>query len=207
MPTFAPWRQVPHIPWANIVAQTRQRLVGATGKKLGDVEQEVVLEEIDRLGAERVALDLRDVADADELKTSEIHALGPALQRTLSQRPAPPLVLYRFSDGEVAQTFSDQFTLHSTPARAGRPGEPILGLADVEGKPRVLGPLPKYLEPVWALLADRGELTATDLTEAQGTPLATASDYLGELHRLRVALRERESLPAGGSRFVYTLAI
>jgi predicted transcriptional regulator len=71
----------------------------------------------------------------------------------------------------------------------------------------VLGPLPKYLEPVWTLLADRGDLTAADLTEAQGTPLATASDYLGELHRLRVALRERESLPAGGSRFVYTLAI
>ena len=45
-------------------------------------------------------------------------------------------------------------------------------------------------------------------TAAQAlSALATASDYLGELHRLRVALRERESLPAGGSRFVYTLAI
>jgi hypothetical protein len=207
MSTFAPWRQVPHIPWANIVAHTRQRLVGTTGRKLGDLEQEVVLEEIERLGAERVALDLRDVADPDELKTSEVHALGPALQRTLCQRPAPPMVLYRFSDDEVAQTFSDQFTLHSTPARAGRPAEPILGLAEIQRKPRVLGPLPNYLEPAWGLLADRDELTAADLTEVQGTPLATASDYLGELHRLRVALRERESLPAGGSRFIYSLAM
>ena len=48
---------------------------------------------------------------------------------------------------------------------------------------------------------------AVDLTDAHGTALATASDYLGELHRLRVALRERESLAAGGSRFVYSLAL
>ena len=59
--------------------------------------------------------------------------------------------------------------------------------------PRVLGPLPRYLEDVFALVVDRGQLTAVDLNELRGVPLATASDYLGELHRLRVALREREN--------------
>jgi hypothetical protein len=206
MPTFAPWRQVPHIPWPNVVDQTRRRLAGAT-RKLGDLEQQVVLEEIDRLAAPRVVLDLREVGDPDDLKTSEVHALGPALQRALALRTDPPLLLYRFSEDEVAQVFSDQFTLHSTPARSGKPAEPILGLAEVRGRPRVLGPLPNYLEPVWALLAERGQLTAADLTDTHGTALATASDYLGELYRLRVALRERESLPAGGSRFLYSLAI
>jgi hypothetical protein len=207
MSTFAPWRQVPHIPWANIATATRQRLVGVTGRKLGDVELDVVLEEIDRFRSPRVALDLRNIADPDELKTSEVHALGPALQRALSQRPEAPLVLYRLANDEVAQTFSDQFTLQSAPAHAGKPAAPLLGLAEVQGTPRVLGPLPNYLEPVWGLLAERGELTAADLTDAHGTALATASDYLGELHRLRVALRERESLSAGGSRFVYSLAL
>jgi hypothetical protein len=206
MPTFAPWSKVPHIPWPNVVEHTRQRLVGAT-RKLGDVEQDVVLEEVDRLHAPRVALDLREVADPDDLKTSEVHALGPSLQRALSLRTDAPMLLYRFSDDGVAQAFSDQFTLHSAPARGGKPAEPVLALAEVHGQPRVLGPLPHYLEPVWGLLAERGELTAADLTDAHGTALATASDYLGELHRLRVALRERESLPAGGSRFVYTLGI
>jgi hypothetical protein len=205
--TFAPWRQVPHIPWANVVEQTRRRLAGSTGKKLGDLEQEVVLEEVDRLAAPRLALDLREVADPDDLKTSEVHALGPGLQRSLLRRADPPLVLYRLSSDEVADTFSGQFTLQSVPARGGRPAEPLLGLAEVEGRARVLGPLPNYLELVWRLLAERGELSAADLTEAHGTALATASDYLGELHRLRVALRERESLPAGGSRFIYTLGL
>jgi hypothetical protein len=205
--TFAPWRQVPHIPWANVVDQTRRRLAGATGKKLGDLEQEVVLEEVERLAAPRLALDLREVADPDELKTSEVHALGPGLQRLLQGRADPPLVLYRLASDDVAETFSGQFTLQSVPARGGRPAEPLLGLAEVDGRPRVLGPLPNYLEPVWRLLAERGELSAAELTEAQGTALATASDYLGELHRLRVALRERESLPAGGSRFIYTLGL
>ncbi len=205
--TFARWRQVPHIPWANVVDQTRRRLVGTTGKKLGDLEQDVVLEEINRLAAPRVALDLREVADPDELKTSEVHALGPGLQRSLRQHPESPLMLYRYSSDDVAQTFSDQFTLQSTPARGGQPAEPLLALGEVDGRPRVLGPLPNYLEPVWRLLAERGEMTASDLTEAHGTALATASDYLGELHRLRVALRERESLPAGGSRFIYTLGL
>jgi hypothetical protein len=198
---------VPHIPWANVVDQTRRRLVGSTGKKLGDLEREVVLEEVERLAAPRVALDLRELADPDELKTSEVHALGPGLQRALRQQSDPPLVLYRFSYDDVAQMFSDQFTLHSTPARGGQPAEPVLAPAEVDGRPRVLGPLPNYLEPVWRLLAERGELSAAELTEAHGTPLATASDYLGELHRLRVALRERESLPAGGSRFIYTLGL
>jgi hypothetical protein len=208
MPTsYAAWRHVPHIPWPNVVEHTRRRLPGATGKKLGDVEQEVVLEEIERLAAPRVVLDLRDVADADELKTSEVHALGPGLQRVLAGRNDAPMLLYRFSSDEVAREFSEKFTAQSAPGRGGRPAEPVLSLAEVQGTPRVLGPLPKYLEPAWALLAQRGELTAVDLTEALGTPLATASDYLGELHRLRVALREREALPAGGSRFVYTLAM
>jgi len=207
MPTsFAPWPKAPHLPWANVVEHTRQRLVGAT-RKLGDVELEVVLEEIDRLRAPRLALDLREVGDPDDLKTSEVHAVGPALQRALAQRREAPLLLYRFSDDGVAQAFSDQFTLHSVPARGGRPAEPLLALGDVHGQPRVLGPLPHYLEPVWRLLAERGELSAADLTDAHGTALATASDYLGELHRLRVSLRERESLPAGGSRFVYSLAL
>jgi hypothetical protein len=205
--TFAPWRQVPHIPWANVVDQTRRRLAGSTGKKLGDLEQEIVLAEMDRLAAPRVALDLREVDDPDELKTSEVHALGPGLQRSLLRRADPPLVLYRLASDEVAETFSGQFTLQSVPARGGRPAEPVLGMAEVDGRARVLGPLPNYLEPVWRLLAERGELSAADLTEAHGTALATASDYLGELHRLRVALRERESLPAGGSRFIYTLGL
>jgi hypothetical protein len=208
MPTsFAPWPKVPHIPWANVVEHTRQRLVGAVGRKLGDLELSVVLEEIDRLRAPRVALDLREVGDPDDLKTSEVHAVGPALQRALAERPEAPLLLYRFDNDDVAQAFSDQLTLHSTPARGGRPAEPLLALGEVHGQPRVLGPLPNYLEPVWRLLAERGELTAADLTDAHGTALATASDYLGELHRLRVSLRERESLPAGGSRFVYSLAL
>src|SRR5690349_10569140 len=103
MSTFAPWRQVPHIPWVNIVDQSRQRLVGVTGRKLGDIELDVVLEEIDRLRSPRVALDLRDIDDPDELKTSEVHALGPALQRTLSQRSEAPLVLYRLANNEVSQ--------------------------------------------------------------------------------------------------------
>jgi hypothetical protein len=205
--SFAPWRQVPHIPWANVVDQTRRRLAGATGRKLGDLEQKVVLEELERLAAPRVALDLREVADPDELKTSEVHALGPGLQRSLRQQPDAPLVLYRFSADEVAQAFSDQFTLQSTPARGGQPAEPLLAPGEVDGRPRVLGPLPNYLEPVWRLVAERGEISAADLTEAQGTSLATASDYLGELHRLRVALREREALSAGGSRFIYTLGL
>ncbi len=177
------------------------------GRKLGNIELDIVLEETDRLRSPRVALDLREIADPDELRTSEVHALGPALQRMLSQRADAPLILYRLSNDGVAQTFSDQFTLQSVPARAGKPAEPLLGLAEVQGTPCVLGPLPKYLEPVWGLLAERGELTAVDLTDAHGTALATASDYLGELHRLRIALRERESLSAGGSRFVYSLAL
>src|SRR4051794_9824924 len=103
MPTsFAPWSKVPQIPWPNVVEQTRQRLVGAT-RKLGDLELEVVLEEIDRLRAPRLALDLREVADPDDLKTSEVHAVGPALQRTLAKRDDAPLVLYRFSHDDVAQ--------------------------------------------------------------------------------------------------------
>jgi len=204
--TFAPWRQVPHIPWANVLDQTRRRMAGAR-KKPGDPEQEVILEEVDRLAAPRLVLDLREVADPDELKTSEVHALGPGLQRSLQHRADSPLVLYRLASDEVAETFSGQFTLQSVPARGGRPAEPLLGLAEVDGSPRVLGPLPNYLEAVWRLLAERGELSAADLTEAQGTALATASDYLGELHRLRIALRERESLPAGGSRFIYTLGL
>jgi hypothetical protein len=206
MNAFAPWREVPHVPWPNVVDQARRRMAGAA-RKLGDIELEVLLEEIDRLRAARAAVDLRDVADPDDLKTSELHALGPGLQRALLGRPDGTRVLYRLSGEAVAEVLAGQFRLHSTPARGGAPAQPLLGLAEVHGEPRVLGPLPRYLEDVFALLIERRELTAVDLNEVRGTPLATASDYLGELHRLRVALRDREALPGGGSRFVYSLAL
>jgi hypothetical protein len=200
----AAWRQVPHIPWANVVAAARPRMVGAT-RKLGDLELDVLLEEIARLAAPRVVLDLRDVEDPDDLKTSEVFALGPGLQRALAARGNDTRVAYRLANEAVAETLAAQFTLHSVPARGGAPAQPLLGLADVQGTPRLLGPLPRYLEEAFALLAAEGTLTAVTLNEQCGTALATASDYLGELHRLRVALRERESLPGGGSRFVYSL--
>ena len=108
---------------------------------------------------------------------------------------------------DIAAAMSDQFKLHSVAASNGAPAQPLLGLALLEDRPIVLGPLPRYLEDVFALVVDRGQATAIDLHEARDLPLATASDYLGELHRLRIALRERETLPAGGSRYVYTVGM
>ena len=155
----------------------------------------------------RLTLDLRTLEDPDDLKTSELHAVGPALQRALRERGAPTLVAYLVANAAIAQALSDQFTLHSVPAADGAPAQPLLGLALLEDRPIVLGPLPRFLEEVFALVVDRGQATAVDLHEARNLPLATASDYLGELHRLRVALRERETLPGGGSRYVYTVGV
>jgi hypothetical protein len=197
---------VPSLAWDEVSAAARERMVGAT-RKLGEIELDVLLDRIAARQAPRLTLDLRTLEDPDDLKTSELHAVGPALQRALQEHRQPSIVAYLVANEAVAQALSDQFTLHSVPARDGAPARPLLGLAVLDGRAVVLGPLPRYLEDVFALVAERGQATAVDLNEATGLPLATASDYLGELHRLRVALRERENLPAGGSRFVYTLGL
>jgi len=202
----AGWLQSPHIPWPNVRGEARRRAAGAA-RKLGDIELEVVLEEVDRLGAPRLVLDLRDVQDDDELVTSEYFSLGPQLQRVLRERASAPLVLYRLGHAAVAEAFAAQFARQSQPARQGQPAQPLLGVAEIDGRTRVLGPLPRYLEPTLRALTERGELTAADLSDALGLSLAVASDYLGELHRLRVAARERENLPGGGARFRYALAL
>jgi hypothetical protein len=204
---IAAWRAVPRIAWDDVRQAARGRMVGAT-RKLGEIELDVLLERIGTTLAPRLTLDLRSVEDPDDLKTSELHAIGPALQRALQeQHPRSTIVAYLLANEVIAQALSDQFTLHSVPARDGAPARPLLGLGLLEGQARVLGPLPRYLEDVFALVAERGQATAHDLHIAAELPLATASDYLGELHRLRVALRERQNLPAGGSRFVYTLGL
>ena len=202
----APWLSAPHIPWPNVRSEARRRAVGAT-RKLGDLELEIVLEEVARLGGPRLVLDLRDVADEDDLVPSEYFSLGPGLQRALKERPSETRILYRLANHAVAEQLALQFERQSVPARGGNPSQPLLGLAEIEGEITPLGPLPNYLEPVFRLLAERGELTAADLTEQLGTPPATASDYLGELHRLRVAAREREGLAGGGAQYRYTLAL
>jgi hypothetical protein len=117
------------------------------------------------------------------------------------------VVAYQLANADIAQALAGQFELSSVAARNGAPAQPLLGLGLLGDRAIVLGPLPRYLEEVFALVADHGTATAVDLHEERNVPLATASDYLGELHRLRVALRERETLPGGGSRFVYTLGI
>jgi hypothetical protein len=200
----AAWSTVPVLQWSTVVESAHRRMAGAR-RKLGELELDVLLEQIADAHAPRLTLDLRPIADPDDLKTSELHALGPALQRALQALDQGSLVAYRISAPDVAQALADQFTLHSVPARDGAPARPLLGLGLLDEGPRVLGPLPRYLEDAFALVVDRGLLTAVDLNELRGVPLATASDYLGELHRLRVALREREALPGGGSRFVYTV--
>jgi hypothetical protein len=200
----AAWSAVPSLQWPTVAEIAHGRMAGAT-RKLGELELEVLLEQIADARAPRLSLDLRAIDDPDDLKTSELHALGPALQRALQAQDQGPLVAYRIGALDVAQALADQFTLHSVPARDGAPARPLLGLGLLDDGPRVLGPLPRYLEDVFALVVDRGLLTAVDLNELRDVPLATASDYLGELHRLRVALRERESLAGGGSRFVYTV--
>ena len=91
----------------------------------------------------RLTLDLRTLEDPDDLKTSELHAVGPALQRALRERSAPTLVAYLVANAAIAQALSDQFTLHSVPARDGAPAQPLLGLALLEDRPIVLGPLPR----------------------------------------------------------------
>jgi hypothetical protein len=208
MPTMAElrWSGAPHIPWPNVRGEARRRAVGAT-RKLGDVELEIVLEEIDRLGAPRVVLDLRDVADEDELVPSEYFSLGPQLQRALLERPGQPMLLYRLANDGVAAQLSTQFERQASRTGDGPAAPPILGLAELAGSPAILGALPGYLRPVFDLLAREGELTAADLNRHLGTQLATASDYLGELHRLRVAARQRETLPGGGTQFRYALSL
>jgi hypothetical protein len=201
---MAALRAAPHIPWQNVRAEAKRRAVGAA-RKLGDLELDVVLEEIQRLRSPDVVLDLRDVVDEDELVPSEYFSLGPKLQLATVNLPSEPLVRYRLAADPVAEAFSLQFERQSRPARGGQPAQPVLGLADVAGQVRVLGPLPRYLEPVFRLLLDRGELTALDLDAALQIPPATASDYLGELHRLRLVARERESLAGGGARYRYFL--
>jgi hypothetical protein len=202
----ASWRVVPTLDWVAIAAAARDRMAGAT-RKLGDLELDVLLEQISAARAPRLVLNLDGLDDPDDLKTSELYALGPALQRALPSAAPDTRVAYRFAQADVAQAVADQFTLHSVPARDGAPAQPLLGLGLLASGPRVLGPLPRYLDDLFELLVERGELTAVDLHAARGTPLATGSDYLGELYRLRIALREREPLPGGGSRYVYTLGL
>jgi hypothetical protein len=202
----ATWDAVPSLHWPRIAETAHGRMAGAT-RKLGELELEVLLEHVADSHAPRLTLDLRAIDDPDDLKTSELYALGPALQRALQAPDQGPLVAYRIAAPDVAQALADQFTLHSVPAREGVPARPLLGLGLLDDGPRVLGPLPRYLEDVFGLVVEHGLLTAVDLNEARGVPLATASDYLGELHRLRVALRERETLPGGGSRYIYTVGV
>jgi hypothetical protein len=202
----ARWLQAPHIPWANIRHEAQRRAVGAT-RKLGDLELEIVLEEVGRLAAPRMVLDLRDVADEDDLVPSEYFSLGPQLQRALLDRSGKPLLLYRLANDAVAAQFSLQFERQAERTRGTKGAQPVLGLAEIAGKPVVLGPLPGYLQPVFDLLVSQRELTAADLNAHLDTALATASDYLGELHRLRVAARRRENLPGGGAQFRYALSL
>jgi hypothetical protein len=199
------WLQAPHVPWPNVRHEAQRRAVGAA-RKMGDVELEVVLEEIDRLSAPHVVLDLRDVADEDDLVPSEYFSLGPQLQRSLQGRAESPLVLYRLANDALASQFSLQFERQADRAH-GAKEQPLLGLAEVGGRPTVLGPLPGYLQPVFDLLVAQRELTAADLNTHLGTAPATASDYLGELYRLRVAVRHRENLPGGGTQFRYELGL
>src|SRR4051812_19533236 len=160
MAELAGWLRAPHILWQDVQGAARRRSTGAT-RKLGDLELEVVLEEVDRLAAPRLVLDLRDVDDADVLVTSEYFSLGPQLQRALAERQGETLLLYRLANESVAEAFALQFERQSVPARGGQPAQPILGLAELGGRVQVLGPLPRFLEPTFALLAERGELTAT----------------------------------------------
>src|SRR5262245_2331720 len=153
-----------------------------------------------------MVLDLRDVADEDDLVPSEYFSLGPQLQRALLERPGAPMLLYRLANEGVAAQLALQFERQASRAGDG-PAAPPLGLAEVAGRPTVLGALPGYLKPVFDLLAREGELTAADLNRHLGTQPATASDYLGELHRLRVAARQRENLPGGGNQFRYALGL
>jgi len=227
---FASWLQTPHIAWMGIAEQARQRAVGVA-RKLGDLELEIVLEEAERIGAPRLVLDLRGVEDEDDLVPSEYFSLGPALQRALRRSDAQTLLLYRLGGEGVAEQFVIQFerqwnlarrdretkagTHGTSPSRRGggkldRDGEvsrPVLGLAELDGQPRVLGPLPGYLEETFRVLADGGELTATDLSERLNMPEKRASDYLGELERLHLALREREIREGGGMFFRYSLGL
>ena len=46
MAELAGWLQAPHIPWQNVHGEARRRATGAT-RKLGDLELEVVLEEVE----------------------------------------------------------------------------------------------------------------------------------------------------------------
>jgi hypothetical protein len=202
----ASWHSVPSLGWEKVTRAARRRMAGAT-RKLGELELDVLLELIADTGAPRLTLDLRSLEDPDDLKTSELHALGPKLQRALRGSGASIVVAYLLANADIARALSDQFTLHSVPARNGAPAQPLLGLGLLEDRPIVLGPLPRYLEDVFALVATLGEATAVDLHDGRDLPLATASDYLGELYRLHVVLRERETLPGGGSRFVYTVGI
>jgi len=228
--TFAPWLQTPHISWASIDEEARRRAVGAA-RKLGDLKLEIILEEIERIGAPRLVLDLRDVEDEDDLVPSEYFSLGPALQRALRRGDAQPRLLYRLGSEGLAEQFAIQFERQWNLARrerdnkggtsgAGRAtgggakldrasevSRPVLGLAELDGQPRVLGPLPGYLEDTFRALSEGGEWTATDLGEWLGMPEKRASDYLGELERLQLALREREIREGGGMYFRYSLGL
>jgi hypothetical protein len=192
-PLVAPWHSVPSLGWDKVTRAARRRMAGAT-RKLGEIELDVLLELVAEARAPRLTLDLRTLEDPDDLKTSEMHAVGPALQRALQDIGAASAVAYLLANADIARALSDQFTLHSVPARNGAPAQPLLGLGLLEDRAIVLGPLPRYLEEVFALVAAVGEATAVDLHESRDLPLATASDYLGELYRLRVVLRERETL-------------
>lgn len=224
---FAPWIQTPHIAWAGVDDEARRRAVGAA-RKLGDLKLEIILEEVERIGAPRLVLDLRGVEDEDDLVPSEYFSLGPALQRALRRQDAQPRLLYRLSSEGVAEQFATQFERQWNLVRrerdgkaatsgAGRAGakpdresevsRPVLGLAELDGRPRVLGPLPGYLVETFNVLAEGGELTATDLGERLSMPEKRASDYLGELERLQLALREREIREGGGMYFRYSLGL
>jgi hypothetical protein len=213
---FSPWFQTPHIEWSLIRAEA-DRLAPGLARKLGDLELDIVCGEIDRIGAPRLVFDLRSVKDEDDLVPSEYFSLGPALQRKLRGLERETRLLYRLGGEGVAEQFSIQFERQSNLARRGRDGSkvvrdntpqrPLMGLAELNTHPGVLGALPGYLEETFRILAEGGEVTATDLGERLGMPEKRASDYLGELDRLRLALREKEIREGGGMFFRYSLGL
>jgi hypothetical protein len=227
---FASWLQTPHIAWSGVDKEARRRAVGAA-RKLGDLNLEIVLEEVERIGAPRLVLDLRGVEDEDDLVPSQYFSLGPALQRTLRRNGAQVRILYRLGSESVAEQFAIQFERQwnlarreretgaarratstsgrdgSKVDREGEGGRPLLGLAELGGRARVLGPLPGYLGEPLRILEEDGEVTATDLAERLGMPEKRASDYLGELERLHLALREKEIREGGGMFFRYSLGL
>jgi hypothetical protein len=112
------WAAMPTLEWAAVAAAARTRMAGAT-RKLGELELDVLLEHIAEARVPRLTLDLRALEDPDDLKTSELYALGPALQRALQALDSGPLVAYRIGAPDIARALADQFMLHSVPARDG----------------------------------------------------------------------------------------